>query len=70
MGSGSMVGSDPSQSFGITSLLFSDTQSPFRDVYLENSREVLPKSISDRSGSWKLTTSTHGRVGLGPIFTY
>ena len=25
--------------------------------------------ISDRSGLWKLTASTHGRVGLGPIFT-
>ena len=27
-------------------------------------------SVSDRSGSYKLTSSTHGRVGLGPIFTY
>ena len=27
-------------------------------------------SVSDRSRAWKLTPSTHPRVGLGPIFTY
>ena len=27
-------------------------------------------SISDRSGAWKLTSSTNPRVGLGPILTY
>jgi len=27
-------------------------------------------SVSDRSGAWKLTSSTHTRVGLGPILTY
>jgi hypothetical protein len=26
--------------------------------------------ISDRSGAWKLTSSTHPWVGLGPILTY
>ena len=27
-------------------------------------------SVSDSSRVWKLTTATHLRMGLGPIFTY
>jgi hypothetical protein len=38
-----MVYSDPRQSFGTTSLLFSGYTLPFKDMYLENSGEVLPK---------------------------
>jgi hypothetical protein len=43
MGLVSMVYSDLGPSFGFTFLLFSGTQSPLQDVYLENSGEVLPK---------------------------
>ena len=46
-----------------------NAQSSCQDVYSENSGEVLPKFVSDRSRAWKLTPSTHTRVGLGPIFT-
>jgi hypothetical protein len=47
--------SDLRQSFGITSCCSLDTQSPYSDVYLENSGEVLSKLCLDRIGAWKLT---------------
>jgi hypothetical protein len=49
----SMSRSDLRLSFSITSSL--DTQSPYSDVYLENTGEVLPKFCVGRIGAWKLT---------------
>jgi hypothetical protein len=53
--------------FGITSLLFSIYTLSMSDVYVENSRKLLPNFVSDRSRAWKLTPSTQLQVGLGPI---
>jgi hypothetical protein len=50
-----MFGSDLRQSFDITSCCSLDAQSPYSDVYLENSGEVLPKFCLDQIGAWKLT---------------
>ena len=66
-----MVHSDPRQSFGIISLLFFGyTISLSGRVSGEQRGGAAENSVLDRSGSYKLTSSTHGRVGLGPIFTY
>ena len=43
---------------------------PFETCIWRTAGRCCPNSVSDRSGSWKLTASTHGRVGLGPILTY
>jgi hypothetical protein len=51
----SMSWSDQRQSFGITSCCSMDTHSPYSDVYLENSGEVLPNFCLNQIGAWKLT---------------
>ena len=43
---------------------------PFGTCIWRTAGRCCRNSISDRSGSWKLILSTHGRVVLGPIFTY
>ena len=43
---------------------------PFGTCIWRTAGRCYRNSILDRSGSYKLTPSTHGRVGLGPIFTY
>jgi hypothetical protein len=56
--------------FNITPCCSSDTHSPLQDVYRETAGRCCRNSILDRSGAWKLTSSTHPQVGLGPILTY
>ena len=69
----SILYSDPRQSFSSISLLFSGyTISMLGRVFgeqQEGAAEILSR-IGVDSRAWKLTSSTHPRVGLGPIFTY
>ena len=43
---------------------------PFGTCIWRTAGRCCRNYISNRSGSWKLTASTHGQVGLGPILTY
>ena len=43
---------------------------PFGTCIWRTTGRCYRNSVSGRSGSWKLTASTHGRVRLGLIFTY
>ena len=66
-----MVCSDPRQSFDIISLLFSGHTLSLAGRVLGEQRGGAAEILSHiGSGAWKLTSSTHPRVGLGPILTY
>ena len=66
-----MVRSGLRQTFGITSLLFSGytlfLAGRVSGEWRGGAIEILSRI---GSGAWKLTSSTHPRVGLGPILTY